>query len=171
LDGARNGPEHPFGAGEFSDARAVAGQSLSVFFSSPASGDRVGADYDVRGRLSAVTVRRLDLPDDGDAYLCGPATFMEELRAALVARGLAATRVHTETLGAATGLRARDRRGGCTSSASARGTPAPGGRVAPGYATTARRRCSPVPLPLALEPPAEGNHRLMAQGLTSERRV
>lgn len=104
LHGARNGPEHPFAQESRALLEQLPRSHSQVFFSNPASGDRAGVDYDVHGRLSTAAVGRLDLPHDGDAYLCGPASFMAELSAGLVARGLAAASVHTETFGAATSL-------------------------------------------------------------------
>ncbi|MCZ8381221.1 MOSC and FAD-binding oxidoreductase domain-containing protein [Mycobacterium sp. CPCC 205372] len=104
LHGARNGSEHPFARESRALLEQLPGSHSRVFFSSPASGDRAGVDYDVRGRLSSEAVGRLDLPNDADAYLCGPATFMAELGADLVARGLGSARVHTEIFGAAASL-------------------------------------------------------------------
>jgi ferredoxin-NADP reductase len=104
LHGARNGSEHPFAQESRALLEQLPGSHSRVFFSSPASGDRAGVDYDVRGRLSSEAVGRLDLPNDADAYLCGPATFMAELGADLVARGLGSARVHTEIFGAAASL-------------------------------------------------------------------
>jgi ferredoxin len=43
----------------------------------------------------------LGLPCHADAYICGPATFMAEMSAALVDLGVDAARVHTEIFGAA----------------------------------------------------------------------
>jgi ferredoxin len=46
----------------------------------------------------------LGLPDDADAYVCGPAGFMTEISAALTSIGIEAGRVHTEFFGAAPGI-------------------------------------------------------------------
>jgi hypothetical protein len=43
-------------------------------------------------------------PRDAEAYLCGPAPFMEEISAGLAAMGLDASRIHTEPFGPAPGL-------------------------------------------------------------------
>ena len=48
------------------------------------------------GRPTAATLAALHLPSDAAAYLCGPASFMSEMREALVAIGVDAERVHTE---------------------------------------------------------------------------
>jgi ferredoxin len=58
-----------------------------------------GRDYDSAGHLSVDLLRRLELPRDGEAYLCGPAGFLRDVTAALVETGVAATRIHTEIFG------------------------------------------------------------------------
>jgi len=45
------------------------------------------------------------VPRDADAYLCGPAEFMRDLAAGLVAFGVEPSRVHTEIFGAAPAIR------------------------------------------------------------------
>jgi ferredoxin-NADP reductase/MOSC domain-containing protein YiiM len=50
-------------------------------------------------RLTAAALAELDLPADASAYLCGPASFMSELRTALTGLGLAPDRVHSELFG------------------------------------------------------------------------
>jgi ferredoxin len=45
-------------------------------------------------------LRQLDLPRDGDFYICGPSAFMSDLTAGLAALGIARDRIHTEAFGA-----------------------------------------------------------------------
>ena len=56
----------------------------------------------------AVSPRRLlaelEPPRDAEAYLCGPAPFMDEISAGLAAMGIDASRIHTEPFGPAPGL-------------------------------------------------------------------
>ncbi|WP_327425948.1 MOSC and FAD-binding oxidoreductase domain-containing protein [Streptomyces sp. NBC_01236] len=100
LHGARDGSEHPF-AQESRDLIATLPKARStVYYSRPAADDHLGVDYAEAGRLSAEPVRRLGLPTDADAYVCGPTTFMDSLTAALMDCGLDASRVHTEIFGA-----------------------------------------------------------------------
>jgi ferredoxin-NADP reductase/MOSC domain-containing protein YiiM len=101
LYAARNGAERPF-AGESTVLlkRLSAGRS-HVFFSRPSATDEAGVDFTYRGRLSIDT---LDLPHDGDAYLCGPVPFMDDVTAALVAHGFDPTRIHSERFGAVAAL-------------------------------------------------------------------
>jgi ferredoxin-NADP reductase/MOSC domain-containing protein YiiM len=52
------------------------------------------------GRLTAERLADLGLPADAVAYVCGPVGFMADVTAGLVAAGLDAGNVHTETFGA-----------------------------------------------------------------------
>ena len=61
-------------------------------------------EYAIRGRLSAELINNLELPRDADAYLCGPVSFMADLRAALASYGLDPARIHIETFGAEAAL-------------------------------------------------------------------
>jgi ferredoxin len=45
-------------------------------------------------------LRELNLPLNGDFYLCGPSAFMSDLTAGLKALGVTPDRIHTETFGA-----------------------------------------------------------------------
>ncbi|KJK59445.1 MOSC and FAD-binding oxidoreductase domain-containing protein [Saccharothrix sp. ST-888] len=104
LHGARDGDSHPF-AEEVRGllARLPAGRS-HIAFSSPRSDDRPGVDYTAAERLSAQQIHDLGLPRDADAYICGPAAFMQDMTSALQAHGLASTRIHTETFGAVSAI-------------------------------------------------------------------
>lgn len=101
LHGARDGADHAFAAEAAALVEALPDGHRHICFSRPDPGDRAGRDYDTAGRLSPSVLAALDLPRDADAYLCGPVGFAEEISAALVARGIDASRVHTEVFGAA----------------------------------------------------------------------
>jgi ferredoxin len=53
-------------------------------------------DYDVSGHLSRAVFERVGVPRDADVYLCGPASFMAEMKEALAGLGVAAERIHAE---------------------------------------------------------------------------
>jgi ferredoxin-NADP reductase/MOSC domain-containing protein YiiM len=103
LHSAHDESQHPF-AGE---SRALLNQlgntHICVFYSRPRPADRLPADTR-RGRLTAAAIAALELPNLSDAYLCGPATFMDDLSAALVKLNFAPTQIHTELFGAAAAL-------------------------------------------------------------------
>jgi ferredoxin-NADP reductase/MOSC domain-containing protein YiiM len=56
------------------------------------------------GHLTPSALAELDPPSDAQAYLCGPAPFMEAISAGLAAQGVEASRIHTEPFGPAPGL-------------------------------------------------------------------
>ena len=99
LHGVRDGSEHSF-ATEVRTLLAELPHSRSqIAYSRPAASDQQGIDYATQGRLSAELINNLKPPRDADAYLCGPASFMAELRAALTSYGLDPARIHIETFG------------------------------------------------------------------------
>ncbi|HUR05690.1 MAG TPA: MOSC and FAD-binding oxidoreductase domain-containing protein [Nonomuraea sp.] len=100
LHGARDGTEHPFARESRDLIAALPNARSTVYYSRPVSADRLGVDYAQASRLSAERVPGLGLPTDADAYLCGPAAFMDSLTAALADAGLDALRIHTEVFGA-----------------------------------------------------------------------
>lgn len=53
-----------------------------------------------QGRPTAQALAALGIPTDADAYLCGPPTFMDDLRVYLRAHGLRPERIHTEQFSA-----------------------------------------------------------------------
>ena len=70
-----------------------------VCYSRPGADDRTGRDFDVAGHLNAEVLDQAGVPTDADFYLCGPGSFMHDLGAALVARGITPDRVRTEIFG------------------------------------------------------------------------
>jgi ferredoxin-NADP reductase/ferredoxin len=100
LHGARNGREHPFAKETRELLTALAHGHSRVCYSSPNSEDRFKIDFDTSRRLDATVLRKLDLPRNGDFYICGPSHFMTELAAGLAASGIAEGHIHTEVFGA-----------------------------------------------------------------------
>src|SRR6185295_2477470 len=87
LHGARAGREHPFAAEARALLASLPNARAHVCYSRPAPGEREGRDFDSAGRLSAEVLAELGPPREAEAYLCGPAPFMEEISAALAAMG------------------------------------------------------------------------------------
>ena len=96
LHGARDGAEHAFAAEAARCSRR--GRGTVICYSRPRPEDRPGSDYDVPA-ASTRRVGGLGLPADADAYVCGPAGFMDDVTAALARPG-SPGRVHTELFGA-----------------------------------------------------------------------
>jgi ferredoxin-NADP reductase/MOSC domain-containing protein YiiM len=104
LHGARDGSEHPFAVEARTLLAGLTHSRSEIAYSRPAANDHQGVEYAIQGRLSAELINNLELPRDADAYLCGPASFMADLRAALTSYGLDPARIHIETFGAEAAL-------------------------------------------------------------------
>ena len=100
LHGSRSRAEEPFADEVRSLLSALPAAHRHICFSRPGPDDIRGRDYDTAGRLSAPVLAALNLPRAADAYLCGPAAFMSDVSAALIAAGLQAGRIRTEAFGA-----------------------------------------------------------------------
>jgi ferredoxin-NADP reductase/MOSC domain-containing protein YiiM/ferredoxin len=104
LYAARNGREHPFSA----ESRALLGSlpntRACVYYSRPGPNDHEGRDFDTAGRLTAPSLAQLTPPSDAQAYLCGPAAFMDDISAGLAALGFDASHIHTELFGPSAAL-------------------------------------------------------------------
>jgi ferredoxin-NADP reductase/ferredoxin len=101
LHGARNGAEHSFASEVQTLLASLANVRSYVYYSRPTSNDVIGHGFDGTGRLTGSVLAELDLPRDAQAYLCGPATFMDEISAGLSSLGIDASHVHTEPFGPA----------------------------------------------------------------------
>jgi ferredoxin-NADP reductase/MOSC domain-containing protein YiiM len=104
LQAARSGAERPFATEAAELLARLPRARAHVCLSRPGPADVLGRDYDTAGRLSADLLRSLGLPTDAEAYLCGPATFLTDVAAALTASGVAAARIHTEVFGSQSAL-------------------------------------------------------------------
>ena len=100
LYSTRNGREHPFAEETRGLLKVLAHHRSHTCYSSPNPGDRPNVDFDTLGRLDMRVLQQLDLPRDGDFYICGPSPFMSDLTAGLAALGVARDRIHTEMFGA-----------------------------------------------------------------------
>ena len=60
--------------------------------------------FDHRGRLTGDVLEQAGVPTDADFYLCGPAPFMNDITAVLIARGVAADRISAEVFGPAAAI-------------------------------------------------------------------
>jgi MOSC domain-containing protein YiiM/ferredoxin-NADP reductase len=96
LHGTRNGGSHSF-AGETRRLLALLTRRRSrIWYSRPAASDQQGRDFDSIGRVSLEAFDPMGVPRDADFYICGPSTFLTDLRNALTAAGVDAERLHSE---------------------------------------------------------------------------
>jgi ferredoxin-NADP reductase/MOSC domain-containing protein YiiM/ferredoxin len=104
LHGARSRRDHSFAAEAQALLTSLPNVRTHVYYSRPGPDDLEGRDFDSARRLTASLLADLGPPHDAEAYLCGPAPFMEEISAGLAAMGIDAARIHTEPFGPAPGL-------------------------------------------------------------------
>jgi ferredoxin-NADP reductase/MOSC domain-containing protein YiiM/ferredoxin len=104
LHGARGSRDHSFAAEARTLLASLPHAHARVYYSRPDPNDLEGRDFDSAGRLTASVLAELEPPGDSEAYLCGPAAFMDEISAGLAAIGLDASRIHTEPFGPAPAL-------------------------------------------------------------------
>jgi len=100
LYGTRNGREHPFAEEARGLLAALPHRHSHITYSAPDPADRPNVDFDAHGHLDMQALQKLNLPRDGDFYICGPAAFMNDLTAGLAALGIERDRIHTELFGA-----------------------------------------------------------------------
>jgi ferredoxin-NADP reductase/MOSC domain-containing protein YiiM/ferredoxin len=101
LHGARNGLEHSFATETRDLVASLPNAQAHVYYSHPMPNDLEGRDFDSAGRLTASVLAKLKPPYDAEAYLCGPATFMDDISAGLAALAFSASQIHTEPFGPA----------------------------------------------------------------------
>jgi MOSC domain-containing protein YiiM/ferredoxin-NADP reductase len=100
LYGTRSGLEHPFAKETRGLLEALTHSHSHICYSAPDPEDRPNVDFDAPGRLNMRVLQELNLPRNGDFYICGPSAFMSDLTAGLAAMGVAPDRIHTEMFGA-----------------------------------------------------------------------
>jgi ferredoxin-NADP reductase/MOSC domain-containing protein YiiM len=103
LQSARNGGECPFAAETRRLLAELPAARACVYYSRPGA-DLEGRDFDVEGRLTPSRLAELEPPKGAEAYICGPAGFMQDISAGLASVGLDASRIHTEPFGPEPGI-------------------------------------------------------------------
>ena len=99
LHGARGPCEHPFAAEAHDLLASLPHAREHVFYSHATPAERRRA-HAAAGRLTKEVLARLAIPAGAGAYICGPASFMTDMRDALTAIGVDPAHIHTELFGA-----------------------------------------------------------------------
>jgi ferredoxin-NADP reductase/MOSC domain-containing protein YiiM len=99
LHGARRPREHPFAAEAHALLASLPHGRERVFYSAATPAERRHA-HAAAGRLSKDSLAGLHLPASASAYVCGPASFMTDMREALTAIGVDPAGIRTELFGA-----------------------------------------------------------------------
>jgi ferredoxin-NADP reductase/MOSC domain-containing protein YiiM len=96
LHAARDGAHHPFAAEVRRLMSALPRGRSYVCYSKPAVLDKFGVDFDATGHLSKSALEEVGIPPEADVYLCGPAGFMADMKAALAGCGVPPKQIHVE---------------------------------------------------------------------------
>jgi ferredoxin-NADP reductase/MOSC domain-containing protein YiiM len=96
LHAARDREHHPFAAEVRRLMLALPHGRSYVCYSRPDPRDKVGEDFDAAGHLSQSVFDTIGVPREADAYLCGPARFMANMKEALAGLGVSPERIHLE---------------------------------------------------------------------------
>jgi ferredoxin-NADP reductase/MOSC domain-containing protein YiiM len=99
IYGARNRVDHPFAEESRSLLKQLSRGREYIVYSKPAATDQVGVDFDAPGHIDTALLGRIGVPQGGDFYLCGPPSFLQNMRDGLRDWGVAAENVHTEIFG------------------------------------------------------------------------
>jgi len=99
IYGARNGAEHPFAEESRSLLKQLSRGREYIVYSRPAAIDQIGTDFDAQGHIDAALLERIGVSQSSDFYLCGPSSFLQDMRDGLRKWGVLAENVHTEIFG------------------------------------------------------------------------
>jgi ferredoxin-NADP reductase/MOSC domain-containing protein YiiM/ferredoxin len=101
IFGARNAEDHPFAQESRNLVQSLPHAMSFIAYSRPAPNDRPGIQFDAPGRITVDVLEKLGVRRDADFYLCGPASFLQDLTAGLPAWGVANDHIHSEAFGPA----------------------------------------------------------------------
>ena len=97
---ASNRVEHPFAEESRSLLKQLSRGRGYIVYSRPAATDQLGTDFDAAGHIDAALLKRIGVSQGSDFYLCGPSSFLQNMRDGLQTWGVPADNVHTEIFGA-----------------------------------------------------------------------
>src|SRR5208283_5185240 len=100
IYGARNGVDHPFAEESRSLMKQLSHGRRYIVYSRPSAIDQVGEDFDASGHIDTDLLKRIGVSQGSDFYLCGPPSFLKNMRDGLRTWGVLAGNVHTEIFGA-----------------------------------------------------------------------
>jgi ferredoxin-NADP reductase len=99
IYGARNRAEHPFAEESRALLKQLSRGRGYIVYSRPATIDEVGADFDAPGHIDTPLLEKIGVSQSSDFYLCGPSSFLQNMRNGLRNLGVLAENVHTEIFG------------------------------------------------------------------------
>jgi len=99
IYGARNGVDHPFREESRSLLKQLSRGRGYIVYSRPAATDQHGVEFDAAGHIDIALLERIGVPQGSEFYLCGPSSFLQNMRDGLRNWGVLAGNVHTELFG------------------------------------------------------------------------
>jgi ferredoxin-NADP reductase/MOSC domain-containing protein YiiM len=100
IYGAHNRADHPFAEESRSLLKQLVRGRSYIVYSQPAATDKIETDFDSPGHINAALVEKIGVSPDSEFYLCGPTSFLENMRDGLRNWGVSSGNVHTEIFGA-----------------------------------------------------------------------
>jgi ferredoxin-NADP reductase len=99
IYGARNRADHPFAEESRSLLKQLSRGRGYIVYSNPAATDRAGTDFDAPGHIDIPLLERIGVSQGSQFYLCGPSSFLQNMRDGLRNWGVPAGNVHAEIFG------------------------------------------------------------------------
>jgi ferredoxin-NADP reductase/MOSC domain-containing protein YiiM len=99
IYGARNRVDHPFAEESRSLLKQLPRGRRYVVYSRPTATDQVGTDFDASGHIDTALLEKIGISQGSDFYLCGPTSFLQDMRDGLRNWGVLDANVHTEIFG------------------------------------------------------------------------
>ena len=99
IYGTRNRADHPFADESRSLLKELPRGREYIVYSRPTAIDQVGTDYDASGHIDITLLVRIGVPQGSDFYLCGPTSFLQDMRDGLRKWGVLDGNVHAEIFG------------------------------------------------------------------------
>jgi ferredoxin-NADP reductase/MOSC domain-containing protein YiiM len=104
IYGARDQANHPFAQ----EARSLLGQLSRgrsyIVYSRPEASAKQDVDFNASGHIDGALLEKIGVPPNSEFYLCGPASFLQNMRAGFQSWGVHPDHVHTEIFGALGGI-------------------------------------------------------------------
>lgn len=104
IYGARDRAHHPFWEESRSLVKQLARGRSYIVYSRPAASDQPEVDFDASGHIDTALLERIGVSRNSDLYLCGPSSFLQDMRDGLRNWGVPAEDVYTEVFGALEGI-------------------------------------------------------------------
>lgn len=99
IYGARNRVDHPFADESRSLLKQLSRGRGYIVYSRPTAADQLGADFDAHGHIDTALLQKIGVSQGSEFYLCGPSSFLQNMRDGLRNWGVLAENVRTEIFG------------------------------------------------------------------------